>query len=717
MQLNWEKCVFGVTELEFLGHKISKTGITPSEAKVEALKSFRKPENSNEVRSFLGLANYLNRFIPSLATIDAPLRDLTRKGTSFEWMEKHEIAFSEIKAALAKSTTLGFFNRTDRTLVMADASPIGLGALLIQVDRSGKHRVISFASKSLTDTEKRYCHTEKEALSLVWSVEKFYIYLYGMQFEILTDCKALIYLFTPRSRPCARIERWVLRLQGFDYSITYIPGDQNQADVLSRLSTLKAVPFDQLEEIMIRDIVDFAANVIAVPWGDLVEASQTDPEIQLVLEHLRQDQRQDLPIEFRVFSNELCQVGEILLRGDRIVVPEILRRRVLEIAHEGHLGISMMKSSLRSAVWWPKLDRDVESFVKKCRGCTLVSAPEAPEPMKRKQMPAGPWQEIAVDFLGPLPDGQWLFVVVDYYSRFVEVVEMSNITAQDTIRELSTIFGRFGIPRTMRADNGPQLSGECRELRQFCQELNIELVNTTPYWPQANGEVERQNRSILKRLRIAQELGKDWRMELRKFLLAYHSTNHSITGKSPSELMFGRRIRNKLPSIPQFVEEEQVRDRDKIIKEKGKEYSDKHRNAHGSSIKEGDNVYVKRVRKDHKLLADYSPELFTVVKRLGSEVTVKSLETGKEYKRNVSHLKKADIESEEANTHQTDSEDERSEHHTETLAYGPGSSKETSTVDEQDRARATDSSEDILDQPLGKRKRLEPKKFQDYVPF
>lgn len=717
MQLNWEKCVFGVTELEFLGHKITQTGIKPSEAKVAALKAFRKPENSNEVRSFLGLANYLNRFLPSLATIDAPLRDLTRKGTSFEWLEKHETAFGEIKAALSKSTTLGFFNREDRTLVMADASPIGLGALLIQVDRQGKHRVISFASKSLTDTEKRYCHTEKEALSLVWSVEKFYIYLYGMQFEILTDCKALIYLFTPRSRPCARIERWVLRLQGFDYTITYIPGDQNQADVLSRLSTLRPVPFDQLEEIMIRDIVNFSANVVAIPWEDLVEASQSDPEIQLVLEHLGQDRRQDIPIEFRVFANELCQVGDILLRGDRIVVPGKLRPRVLQIAHEGHLGISMMKSSLRSSVWWPKLDRDVESFVKKCRGCILVSAPEVPEPIRRKQMPAGPWQEIAVDFLGPLPDGQWLFVVVDYYSRFVEVIEMSSITAQHTIRELSTIFGRFGIPCTMRADNGPQLSIECKELRDFCQELNIELVNTIPYWPQANGEVERQNRSILKRLRIAQELGKDWRMELRKFLLAYHSTNHSVTGRSPSELMFGRRIRNKLPSVPQFVEEEQVRDRDKLIKEKGKEYSDKHRNAHGSTIKEGDYVYVKRVRKDHKLNADFSPEMFTVIKRSGSEVTVKSLETGKEYKRYVSHLKKAEIQPEEANTRQTDSEDNRNEHHTEIIAHGQGSSEETSPIEEQVERRNTDSPEVMSDHPPAKRKRFEPKRYQDYVPY
>ncbi|XP_055623615.1 uncharacterized protein K02A2.6-like [Toxorhynchites rutilus septentrionalis] len=427
---------------------------------------------------------------------------------------------------------------------MADASPIGLGALLIQVDKHGKHRLISYASKSLTSTEKRYCHTEKEALALVWGVEKFYIYLYGIEFEILTDCKALIYLFTPRSRPCARIERWVLRLQGFDYVVTHIPGDQNQADVLSRLSTLRPVAFDQREEIMITEITDYAANAVAVPWGQMVEVSKVDEEIQQVLDLMGQDKRDELPIEFRMFANELCQVGDLLLRGDRIVVPRALRSRVLQIAHEGHLGSSMMKSTLRLSVWWPKMDREVENFVRNCRGCILVSAPDVPEPMTRKQLPDGPWKEIAIDFLGPLPEGQWLFVVVDYYSRFVEVVEMWDITASDTIRELSTMFGRFGVPITMRADNGPQLGSECKELKAFCKEFNIELVNTIPYWPQANGEVERQNRSILKRLRISQELGKDWRLELRKYLLAYHSTSHPTTGRSPSELLFGRRIRN-----------------------------------------------------------------------------------------------------------------------------------------------------------------------------
>lgn len=141
-------------------------------------------------------------------------------------------------------------------------------------------------------------------------------------------------------------------------------------------------------------------------------------------------------------------------------------------------------------------------------------------------------------------------------------------------------------------------------------------MNTIPYWPQMNGQVERQNRSILKRLRIAQELGKDWRKELREFLLVYHSTNHSTTGEAPSKLMFGRRIKGRLPRVPASIDDESVRDFDNLQKAKGKLYSDKKRHAEHSDIQEDDRVLVKRMKKDHKLQTDFAPEEFQVNKGL-----------------------------------------------------------------------------------------------------
>ncbi|XP_055589606.1 uncharacterized protein K02A2.6-like [Uranotaenia lowii] len=285
------------------------------------------------------------------------------------------------------------------------------------------------------------------------------------------------------------------------------------------------------------------------------------------------------------------------------------------------------------------MDQNIEQFVKSCRGCTLVSAPGPPEPMVRKELPSRPWEQIAVDFLGPLPDGESLFVCVDFYSRYLEVVEMQDITTTSTIEQLLIIFSRYGLPVVLRADNGPQFISE--EFRLFCEEQGIRLESTIPYWPQMNGEVERQNRSILKRLRIAQELGKNWRKELRQYLLTYHSAIHPTTGKSPSELMFGRRLRTKLPCIPMEVcEDEEVRDQDRIQKEKGRLYADRSRKARLSSIDIGDFVLAKRTRKDNKLSSDFSPEEFKVTKRQGTDVTIRSTTSGKEFRRSVAHLKR-----------------------------------------------------------------------------
>lgn len=292
----------------------------------------------------------------------------------------------------------------------------------------------------------------------------------------------------------------------------------------------------------------------------------------------------------------------------------------------------MMKSHLRTNVWWPQIDQQVEKFVRQCKGCALVAAPNPPEPLIRKKLPDQPWIDVAADFLGPLPDGQYLLVVVDYYSRFMEVSEMNSITASDTISELAIIFSRYGLPMTLRVDNGPQLNENCEEFREFCESNGIRLINTIPFWPAMNGEVERQNRSLLKRLRIAQQLGKDWKAEMHQYLLTYHSTNHTTTGKSPAELMFGRKIRTKLPQVPPSrFEDEEISDRDAIIKEKRRVYTDAKRRAKESDISEGDRVLTKRMKKDNKLDTVFSPEEFKVVHKTGADTVIRSCVTGKEY--------------------------------------------------------------------------------------
>lgn len=261
----------------------------------------------------------------------------------------------------------------------------------------------------------------------------------------------------------------------------------------------------------------------------------------------------------------------------------------------------------------------------------LVAAPPKPEPMKRTELPSEPWQHLATDLCGPLPSGHHLLVIVDYYSRFIEVEVLTKIDSAEILRRVDVIFARFGYPLSITADNGRQFVSA--EVRQYCETNNIELISTTPYWPQQNGEVERQNRSLLKTLVICQNTKGNWRVELQKYLIAYRTTAHSTTGASPAMMMFGREIRDKLPSIRQPVETDtEIRDRDFERKDKGKEYGDSRRGAQPSQVVVGDRVLLKRQTKENKLQSTFEPTEYIVLKRNGSEVTVVSAETGKQYK-------------------------------------------------------------------------------------
>ena len=246
-------------------------------------------------------------------------------------------------------------------------------------------------------------------------------------------------------------------------------------------------------------------------------------------------------------KNELCTIGKLVLRGDRIVIPHSLRKSVLESAHEGHQGIVKTKSRLRTKVWWPKMDVDTEQMCKGCHGCQVVGQFSPPEPMQRVEPPTGPWQDVAADLMGPMPSGENLLVVVDYYSRYYEVVVMRSTTTSKIVEALTGVFSRFGYPYSLKTDNGPQFVS--KEFEEFLHECGIEHRTSPPLWPQANGKVERQNRTLLKTLKIAEVEGKRWTEELPKFLLAYRSTPQVSTGATPAFLMFGREIKTKLPEL------------------------------------------------------------------------------------------------------------------------------------------------------------------------
>ncbi|XP_023314536.1 uncharacterized protein K02A2.6-like [Trichogramma pretiosum] len=301
-----------------------------------------------------------------------------------------------------------------------------------------------------------------------------------------------------------------------------------------------------------------------------------------------------------------------------------------------------MKGRLRTKVWWPKIDKDAENMVKGCKGCTLVSAPNPPNPMKRRELPLEPWVDVSLDFLGPLPSKDYIFIIVDYYSRYKEIKIMKSITTEDTVKVLKEIFSSLGFPSTITSDNGPQFRSD--EFAQFCKQCGIVHLTSIPYWAQMNGEVERQNRSVLKRLKISQIERKDRKLDLLDYLMMHNSTPNTTTGKTPSELFYRRIFRDKIPNITDLeknmIIDEEMRDKDKEQKEKGKMYGDRKRHATECDLQVGEQVYVTNMFKTNKLTSNFNPEPHTVTDVKDGDIQVKNNSTGQESRRNIVHLKK-----------------------------------------------------------------------------
>ena len=226
--------------------------------------------------------------------------------------------------------------------------------------------------------------------------------------------------------------------------------------------------------------------------------------------------------------------------------------------------------------------------------------------MTRAEFPLATWQHLAADLLGPLDS------LVDYYSRFFEMEFTKSVTTE-IVSLMSKIFLTHGLP--IRTDNGPPFISD--HFKGYLEKNGIEHRRTTPVWPQAKGDIERQNRTILKRLRNAQAEGRDWRSQMDDFLMMYRSTPHSTTGVSPAELLFGRKVRTKLTKLQEITCEDEIRDCDSERKEKGKPYADCKRNACENDIQKGDKVLLRQER-DNKLSTPFKQVPFTVVQKNGN---------------------------------------------------------------------------------------------------
>jgi hypothetical protein len=653
LTINEEKCVSRQKEVEFLGYVINEGGMRPTMDKVRDVLACRRPSSTTGVKSLLGMVNFFGTFMQGLPDITEPLRKISGKNSEFKWGEEHEQAFNRIKEAVAEEVhTRGFFNEKDETWLYTDASPVGLGAVLVQINEMGEKRPIAFASKALTPTEMKYPQTHREALAAVWAVEKFPYYLIGREFNLVVDHQPLAFIFNgscqPNRRATTRAEGYALRLSTYRFKVHVVKSEDNIADYMSRESLENKEEFCEgrqpyeLGTLHVPVNPEFRKGLQSVTVSEIVKSNKEDEVYKKVREALEtQNWGRELQ-RYAAFQDELRIQEGLLLREGRIVPPEGLRGRILRIAHLGHAGMSTMKRTIRSELWWPGLDADVEKEVKDCEGCARAARNNPPEPITRSRMPKEPWEYLAMDFHSPASLGIKLLVLVDYFTRLVVIRVMRETDASRVCDQLEDVFGIFGYPACVRADNGPPFAS--RELKEWCLERSIALVHSIPWAPWMNGEAEAQMRGIRKELSIAVSEGRDWKTALEEYAFAYNRRVHTITGEKPIEMMFKRKIRDLLPRA-EFEEdrgkgpnEEQARDRDRIAKYTAGVSANENRKAKESEIKIGD--WVRAEDKTRKgLEPKFGAEKFKVIEKQGGAVTIRG-EDGREFRRCTNQLKK-----------------------------------------------------------------------------
>ena len=394
-----------------------------------------------------------------------------------------------------------------------------------------------------------------------------------------------------------------------------------------------------------------------------------DPELKKVKQCLQNNKLHQLPRPFRLISHELCITDqEIFLRADRIVLPNKLRQQAINLAHEDHTGMVRCKQRLRSKLWWPEIDKQLEEKIRCCHPCQLVGHSPRPEPVKPTSLPKEPWSKLAIDVCGPFPTGEQVVVLTDYYSRWPEIKILQSVTSRNILNWLLSVFATHGFPAEIKSDNASYFVSA--EFKDTLASWGIEHTTVTEYWPQANGQVDRFNQVLEKHILTAQAERKDWKLTIPIMLLNYRNTPHRMTGQTPSSLLMNREIRTKLPSIPrQSNDDTDVRKKDKEEKEKGKKYTDLKRKAKTRNLQVGDKVLVTQKHKN-KFSTKFCPDPMETIRINGTQIVLKD-KNNVQHRRNSSHVKlyreSSDPEEEIHSDHKTDGETEPQEDNAEII--------------------------------------------------
>ena len=627
LKLNKNKCVFAKPSINYLGHSISKEGLCKLNTHIKAITEAPSPKNTTEVKSFIGLVNYYGKFIKNVSIKLHPLHKLLKKDIPFQWNKNCEKAFNVIKKEIVSEVVLVHFNHDLPITLTCDASNHGVGAVLAHVFPDGTERPIAFASRALNKAEINYAILHKEALAIIFAVQKFFQYLIGNNFTLVTDHKPLLTIFgESKSIPqmtASRLQRWAAILSAFKYKIKYIDSASNKADILSRIPIEE---IDNTSEISLSEktYLNYIGKTDPIPinYKIIKEETKKDNLLSQIIEYLKTNKKisvdKDKIVPFMNKEHELCIENDILMWGHRVVIPTKLRRQILNQVHRSHLGIVKTKSLIRSYFWWPNINKDIETLIKSCKSClhALASPPRAE--IINWEKPDGPWSRIHVDYAGP-SHNHYFLIVTDAYSKWIEVFKTKAITAEVTLAMLKQLFTRWGFPKVMVSDNGTQFTSHL--VKSFLNNNGVNQIFIPPGHPASNGAAENSVKTFKNILEKVFFENNNISLDeiISNFLLDYRASEHCSTKKSPSMLMLGRQIRLPLDQI-----------RTPILRAESESLSNINK------FKKNDLVMIRNYSNPNKKAWKEA----IVLNCLGTQWCLCRLESGRQIKRHINQMRR-----------------------------------------------------------------------------
>ena len=569
VKLNMEKCQLRRPSVTYIGHQLTASGLKPDPNKIAAIEKMSYPQSKEELQRYLGMVTYLAKFIENMSNISAPLRELLEKDVDWHWDERHSAAFNQLKTAITSAPVLKYFDPNLPITLSVDASSKGLGAVIMHNEAP-----IAYASRAMTAAEQNYAQIEREMLAITFGCQRFHDYLYGQEMvNVETDHKPLEAI-NKKPIHCAspRIQRMLLKIQPYALSIKYKPGKElHIADALSRdyMQDTTGTPEKDLEVYHVLEAGEMSIN----GYNDLVQATKMELKLlhNLVMNGWPENKK-DVPEAascYWTFRDELYEQDGILYKSDRVIVPPSLQNYVLNNLHYGHSGCERTKEKARQSVFWPGINKAIDHMIQRCSACLEYSRQQQREPMIPHSVPDRPWQVVGMDHF--YFNGQDYLLLVDYFSKYPEVAQVSRKTAAATINKTKEILARHGKPEKIVADNMPFNS---REFRLFSKEWNIKMVTSSPKYYRSHGLVERHVGIIKQMLKKCKESGDDPYLAL----LELRNTPLTGIGYSPAELLMSRRLRTSVPMRSDLLQPKVVEDaRERLLQRQSnhKQYYDR----------------------------------------------------------------------------------------------------------------------------------------------